>query len=143
MDWIDPENATGIETTIAKKTGKSSRQRKKGGHAISKKPSKPLKTQVSAALAQPIEVWSVAFDHALSKLKWPTECTAENTFLWSAVIQEQAEVLVRAGMSAKKLAAIISGKAAGSEVTKIVVAVIEKISATAFGLVHVVRARFA
>lgn len=106
MDWIDPKLA--VATKAAPKRGKSRIKDKRGKRFQVTKASKPLKKQVTAALAQPMEVWSSAYDHALGKLKWPTGCTAEHSFLWSAVIQEQAEVLVRAGMSAQKLASIVS-----------------------------------
>ena len=105
MDWIDPRYAT-AETKTAKRDRKS--RVSDDTSAVKKTRGRRLSTQVSAALAQPLEVWSVAFDHALSKLKWPTSVTAESTFIWSAVIQQQAEVLVRAGMSAKRLSSVIA-----------------------------------
>lgn len=109
MDWIDPRYAA-VTDTISdrqKKSGRAGRQK-----GLNPKRSKPLTSQVSAALAQPVEVWAEAFDHALSKLKWPSGVGVETTFLWSTLMQEQAEVLVRAGMSAKKLSAIISERTA-------------------------------
>lgn len=105
MDWIDPKYAT-EEKKRSKRS--SSRKTKKKTQTAAGKKSKPLRAQVKAALAQPMDVWSVAYDHALSNLAWPNGCTAESSLLFSAVIQEQAEVLVRSGMSAKKLATIVS-----------------------------------
>lgn len=112
MDWIDPRYAT---LSHPEETGGKTKRKKRKAKRPRSPKVKPLASQVTAALAQPLEVWSVAFDHALSKLKWPSGCTAETTLLWSAVIQEQAEVLVRAGMSAKKLAAVIAGPAAATD----------------------------
>ena len=60
----------------------------------------------------------MAFDHALASLKWPNGCSMETSFLWSSVMLEQAEVLVRAGMSANKLSTIISEKTATTEQEK-------------------------
>ncbi len=74
-----------------------------------------MSKQVTAAMAQPLDVWTAAYDHQLSQLNWPRSVSLENTFLWSTLIQEQAEVLVRAGLSAKKLAAIVCENAAHSE----------------------------
>lgn len=113
MDWIDPRYATVTEEV---KSVKKSKKKKKVARTSSRK-GRPLVSQVRAALAQPLEVWSVAFDHALSALKWPTGCGVESSFLWSTLMVEQAEILVRAGMSAKKLSAIVSESQAsnGSE----------------------------
>lgn len=105
MDWIDPKYAT--------PTGKRKIRSKKGssaGKRAGESTKKKLQSQVKAALSQPLEVWSAAFDHSISELKWPNACSIESSFLWSALMQEQAEVLVRAGMSAKKLATIVSDK---------------------------------
>ncbi|MCA9190650.1 MAG: hypothetical protein KDB03_02770 [Planctomycetales bacterium] len=118
MDWIDPRYVTELQdemrsdeenlvTTTAKGKDRG-RSRKKAETPAWK----PLANQVAAALAQPLEVWSTAFGNALSSLKWPLNCSLESTFLWSSVIQEQAEVLVRSGMSAKKLACIVSESSA-------------------------------
>lgn len=114
MDWIDPRY-TSTATTISTKS-----DRKKSGKSKSRAPmrGKPLMSQVAAAIAQPLQVWAGAYEHALDALVWPSGCSAENSFLWSAVMQEQAEVLVRAGMSAKKLAAIVSEEAALTEELK-------------------------
>lgn len=102
MDWIDPRYvaATHIEPTQSR--GKKRKQKRN-----SIKP-RSLSTQIAAALAQPLEVWTSAFDHALGRLKWPPGVSPESTFFASAIIQEQAEVLVRSGMSATRLAAIIA-----------------------------------
>lgn len=99
MDWIDPKYARSLED-LPQPSGKARGKR--------------LGAQLSAALAQPLNVWSQAFDHAVSQLRWPTGCTPEGTFLWSALVEEQAEVLVRAGMSAQKLAVIVAGATEGS-----------------------------
>lgn len=106
MDWIDPQYAT--KENLAGR-GKRKRSEKKSKSKRRLKTSKPLRAQVTAALAQPLDVWSAAYDHSLAQLQWPSGCNSERSFLFSSVIQEQAEVLVRAGMSAKKLAAIIVG----------------------------------
>ena len=111
MDWIDPRYTVATESTTT--PGRKGRKSKPGG-----KRGKPLVTQVNAAVAQPLEVWSVAFDHALASLKWPNGCSMETSFLWSSVMLEQAEVLVRAGMSANKLSTIISEKTATTEQEK-------------------------
>ena len=111
MDWFDPQYAAATEEiSEGAETLKRKGKRTESKQNRSRASGKSLRKQVSAALAQPIEVWSVAYDHALSRLDWPDRCSIEGTFLWSAIIQEQAEVLVRAGMSAKKLAAIVSEK---------------------------------
>ncbi|MCA9181521.1 MAG: hypothetical protein KDA51_08705, partial [Planctomycetales bacterium] len=116
MDWIDPRHvasAAQLELAETEAPGK----RSKGKPRKDKLPerSKIMTKQVAAALSQPLEVWTSAYDHGLSRLKWPHGVTPENTFLWSALMQEQAEVLVRAGLSAKKLAAIVAEKAARSK----------------------------
>ena len=116
MDWIDPRHvaaATGAELAEPSSQGKRLKGKAKPTKQLEKR--KTMSKHVSAALSQPIEVWTAAYDHALSRLKWPNAVTPENTFLWSALMQEQAEVLVRAGMSAKKLAAIVSESAGESE----------------------------
>lgn len=77
-----------------------------------------MSKQVTAAMAQPLDVWTAAYDHQLSQLKWPRGVNIENTFLWSTLMQEQAEVLVRAGLSAKKLAAIVSESTARTDQEK-------------------------
>ncbi len=102
MDWIDPRYSVASEKLPSPRKGKKNTRRGKRG--------KPLASQIQAALAQPVAVWTEAFDQALSNVEWPAGCTVEGTFLWSCVMQEQAEVLVRAGMSAKKLADIVSEK---------------------------------
>jgi hypothetical protein len=103
MDWIDPRYAEADDSSEGSK-GKSKGKQKARA--------KPFSSQVAAALAQPLDVWSAAYGHALMRLKWPTGCTQESTWLWSAVIEEQAEVLVRAGLSATKLASIMAEVAA-------------------------------
>lgn len=102
MDWIDPRYASATEQAVASENRKT-KSTGRGG-----KKSKPLSSQVTAALAQPLPVWSVAFDHAINSLKWPEGCSAESSFLWSTVMQEQAEVLVRSGLSGNKLASILA-----------------------------------
>lgn len=99
MDWIDPRFAEEIKaeseeqtTGTSGKTGKSRR--------------KTLVSRTRAALAQPIDVWAAAYDHAISRLSWPKQISAESTFLWSCVLIEQAEILVRAGMSAKEISGL-------------------------------------
>ncbi len=113
MDWIDPRYSIANDPRDSKTeppaSGKkgSSKSEKSRPRKLNK-PNKPLASQVGAALAQPLEVWTAAFGHALDSLKWPNGTSLESTLLWSTVMQEQAEVLVRAGVSAKKLAAIVS-----------------------------------
>ncbi|QDV22743.1 hypothetical protein [Aureliella helgolandensis] len=103
MDWIDPRYQVNVEgKTVTDREDPTTKSKRR------KRPTSPFKAQVQAALAQPLDVWGAAFGHALSGLKWPSGCNAENSFLFSSVIQEQAEVLVRSGMSARKLAAILS-----------------------------------
>jgi len=119
MDWIEPGRATSPMQLEEKSKSAPKEKRPKGKKAKDVPPKlKPMAKQVTAALSQPLEVWSSAYDHALSRLKWPSGLTVENSFLWSAVMQEQAEVLVRAGMSAKKLAAIIAECTARTEEEK-------------------------
>jgi hypothetical protein len=93
MDWINHKSNPGS----------------KGASLGKKKSHRPasLKKQVFAALAHPTSVWSSGLDHALASIKWPTGCSPELTWLWSTVIQEQAEVLVRAGVSARQMSRVI------------------------------------
>jgi len=93
MDWID----------------RKSHARSKGTARNRRKTHKPvsLRKQVSAVIAQPAAVWAAALDHSLASIQWPKDCDPESTWLWSTVIQEQAEVLVRAGVSARQMACII------------------------------------
>ena len=108
MDWIDPRYA--VADDVSEMTqGKSKDKRKTRV--------KPFHSQVAAALSQPLEVWSAAFGHALMRLKWPAGCSLESTWLWSAVIEEQASVLVRAGVPAKKLAMLLA-ETADAELTE-------------------------
>lgn len=99
MDWIDPRFAQEIKAEseeaavgTAAKSGKGRR--------------KTLASRTRAALAQPMEVWSAAYDHALARVNWPKNVSAESTFLWSCVLMEQAEILVRAGMPASQIAGL-------------------------------------
>lgn len=99
MDWIDPRYVE-VDDVSEMTKGKSKDKRKPRV--------KPFHSQVAAALAQPLEVWSAAYGHALMRLKWPAGCTLESTWLWSSVIEEQASVLVRAGVPANKLASLLA-----------------------------------
>ncbi len=109
MDWVDPKYATTVQAKSGKATGKSrGTQRGKRKSAARSQSEKPLQDQVKVALAQPQDVWAAAYGHAVSQLIWPKRCSLESSFLWSVVILEQAEVLVRAGFPASKLAAIVS-----------------------------------
>ena len=108
MDWIDPRFAEQIKAEseessagTATKTGKSRR--------------KTLVSRTRAALAQPIDVWSAAYDHALNRISWPKNISADTTFLWSCVALEQAEILVRAGMSAKQLSDLTQSSAPSAD----------------------------
>ncbi len=67
-----------------------------------------LQKQITAVLAQPIDVWATGFGHTLANIQWPDGCSAYNTWLWSTVIHEQAEVLVRAGVSARRIAQLVT-----------------------------------
>ncbi len=115
MDWIDPRYAVATQPEATELSREKKGKKKK---RVSRRKGKPLSTQVTAALAQPLDVWTTAYDHALGRLKWPSGCSSEATFLWSAVMHEQAEVLVRAGMSAKKLSAIVSEGTASTDQQK-------------------------
>lgn len=92
MDWIEKKQSSSTKVSRVKSKTKSSAS---------------LRKQVAAALAQPTSVWSAAFDHSLAGIRWPTGCDVQSTWLWSAVIQEQAEVMVRAGVSAVETARVI------------------------------------
>ncbi|MCC6509180.1 MAG: hypothetical protein IT423_08740, partial [Pirellulaceae bacterium] len=108
MDWIDPRFAEEI---------KAERDESIGTATKSGKPRrKTLVSRTRAALAQPIDVWSAAYDHALGRLCWPKHLTPESTFLWSCVLLEQAEILVRAGMSAKQISGLAQAVPSSSEV---------------------------
>ncbi len=102
MDWIDPRYAEADDASELTK-GKSKDKRKARV--------KPFHSQVAAALAQPLDVWSAAYGHALMRIKWPHGVSLESTWLWSAVIEEQAAVLARAGVPAQKLAALLAERA--------------------------------
>lgn len=98
MDWIDPRFADEIKAEsedAAGSTSKSGKSRRK-----------TLVSRTRAALNQSIDVWSAAYDHALCRISWPKHISAESTFLWSCVLQEQAEILVRAGMSANQISGL-------------------------------------
>lgn len=119
MDWINPRHVAASarsDSAVTDSSGK--RLRGKASHRKLPARMKTMSKQVTAAMAQPLEVWTAAYDHELSQLKWPQAVSLENTFLWSALIQEQAEVLVRAGLSAKKLAAIVSESTARTDLEK-------------------------
>ncbi len=108
MDWIDPRFADEIkaESEDAGTPSKSGKSRRK-----------TLVSRTRAALAQSIDVWSAAYDHALSRICWPKHISAESTFLWSCVLQEQAEILVRAGMSANQISGLAqNASTAGDDV---------------------------
>ncbi len=94
MDWIDSRYSE-AETQLGSSKTKSKGKEKKGN--------KPFTAQVAAALKQPLDVWSAAFEHSLLRVKWPHGCTLESTWLWSTTIDEQAKVLARAGVSTEKL----------------------------------------
>lgn len=98
MDWIDPRYAEDDDASEHSK-GKSKERKKRV---------KSFSSQVGAALAQPLEVWSAAFGHALLRLKWAPDCSHEATWLWSTVIEEQARVLAKTGISTSKLAALVT-----------------------------------
>ncbi|HAC90308.1 MAG TPA: hypothetical protein DCF63_06695 [Planctomycetaceae bacterium] len=93
MDWMDSKSRT-------QSTKKSSKNKKQG------KRTDPLK-QVQAALAQPKEVWSTAFEHEIAGLKWPKSCSLESTWLFSTLIDEQVEVLACCGLNGTSLAGLL------------------------------------
>lgn len=99
MDWIDTEQSSKprSNTKTSKKSGSQ-------GKRVN------LQKQLSAAMAQPQEVWAAAFEHSLASVAWPKNCNVEATWLWSTLILEQAEVLVRAGVSASKVAKVIDNQ---------------------------------
>ena len=108
MDWIDPRFAEEIKAESEEASGSSTKS--------SKSRRKTLVSRTRAALAQSIDVWSAAYDHALSRISWPKHISAESTFLWSCVLQEQAEILVRAGMSASQISGLAQNSiSAGQE----------------------------
>jgi hypothetical protein len=127
MDWIDPRYSVSTEGVSLATTGAKRKKSKAIPQKAKNNGKKPVKvtkvgkllfTQLEAALAQPLDVWAAAFDHAISRLKWPNGCSAESSFLWSTVMLEQAEVLVRAGMSGSKLASIVSENTATNDKQK-------------------------
>ena len=73
MDWIDPKYAT--------KTGKRKTKKKSPTGKQAEASKQKIHSQVKAALAQPLEVWSSAFDHAVAELDWPNACSIESSFL--------------------------------------------------------------
>lgn len=87
MDWIDPRQA--------KKLRQSERRDTKS--PLGEVRRKPLVSQLRAALAQPLDVWSTAYGYALDRLKWPRGCSAERTFQWSCCSDEQVAILLRCG----------------------------------------------
>ncbi len=99
MDWIDSDQAN--------KPSKSN----KGKRPTKARKGVSLQKQLSVALAQPQDVWAAAFEHALAEVSWPKRCDVEASLLWSTTILEQAEVLVRSGLSARKLIDCIQSKA--------------------------------
>ncbi|GAB5402271.1 MAG: hypothetical protein Aurels2KO_05020 [Aureliella sp.] len=108
MDWIAPKNQTGsFDPPDATSRGKKSSSRRSR--------TKTLASQITAALAQPLDVWSEAFDQAIGHVKWPKGCSAEATFLFSASRVDQAEVLLRAGLGGRKLASIVADPLSASE----------------------------
>jgi hypothetical protein len=125
MDWIDPRYVE-VDDVSEMTKGKSKDKRKPRA--------KPFHSQVAAALAQPLEVWSAAYGHALMRIKWPTGCSLESTWLWSAIIEEQASVLVRAGMPANKLAWLLSEVELSEKPTKKTVPVEQDALARVIGL---------
>ncbi len=103
MDWIDPPSAT-VSDQDSAVSGRAAKSKKRRSKNKSKKgDAKPLAAYLSTALAKPIEAWSAEFGQSLAGLRWPAGCSLESTFLWSAVIQEQAEVLGRVGVPPQKL----------------------------------------
>lgn len=89
MDWMETKSRS-------HSTRKASKNKKHGKRT-------DLLKQVQAALAQPIEVWSSAFEHEIAAMKWPKACNLEATWLFSTLIDEQAEVLARCGLCCQSL----------------------------------------
>ncbi len=143
MDWIDPRR---VAPTVPAKSAQSvagealRAQQSTTGRKAGKQ--RKMNKQVTAALSQRLEVWTSAYDHALSRLKWPAGVSVESSFLFSALMQEQAEVLVRAGMSAKKLSALVSEQSPRSDEERLeqlsqVVGLMEQpLETIAFGWLH-------
>ncbi len=109
MDWIDPRFAEEIKAESEDATGTATKS--------GKPRRKTLVSRTRAALAQPIDVWSAAYDHALNQLNWPKHLSAESTFLCSCVLMEQAEILVRAGMSASQISGLAESNKPSSKAT--------------------------
>lgn len=107
MDWIDPRYIESASSSDEPEKGKEK-----------KKKSRRIAAQVTAALSQPLDVWSAAYGHALVRLRWPREVSLESTWLWSTVMEEQAQVLARAGVSLKKLARVFTRRDASETQTE-------------------------
>lgn len=122
MDWIDPRYLDKEESSSGEpqlKQKKARNKSKPGKLKPAAKPTKPLAAQVRAALTQRLSVWSTAYENALGLLKWPSGITAEATFLWATVMQEQAEVLARVGLPHEKLAWLIAESQPANEAEQV------------------------
>ena len=113
MDWTSPSLT---KKKPSKKTGKAAKakNRRQPGTQESTGADKTLTEKFRSALTEPANVWSDDFARFLEKLAWPKGVTAESTFLFSALIQEQADVLAHTGVSSSKLAAILPAIPDGS-----------------------------
>ncbi|MEM7558208.1 MAG: hypothetical protein AAF394_03725 [Planctomycetota bacterium] len=113
MDWTSPSPT---KKKPSKKTGKAAKakNRRQPGTQKAADADKTLTEKIQPALTEPANVWSDDFARTLEKLVWPKGVTAESTFLFSALIQEQAEVLAHTGVSSSKLATILPAIQDGS-----------------------------
>lgn len=106
MDWTSPSNPTPKKSS--KKPGKTAKAKKSRRPSTQKAAGtdKTLAEKIQSALTEPTNAWSVDFQKALGKLMWPKGVTAESTFLFSTLIQEQSDVLAQAGICSSQLGAI-------------------------------------
>ncbi len=114
MDWISPSYEP--KKKMAKKTGKiaKAKNRRQPGTQKGAGMNKTLTEKIQSALTEPTDAWSTPFVGTLEKLAWPKGVTAESSFLFSALIQEQADVLALTGISSSKLATIFPAIQDGS-----------------------------
>ncbi|MCR9294154.1 MAG: hypothetical protein NXI32_15655 [bacterium] len=122
MDWVDPKSAAAAEKKEARESGRQKNRpqaKSKKGKSL-KQPKegakKSLRSHMSVALGQPTDVWVTAYAHALSGLIWPPGCDANASLVWSAIIEEQAQVLLRSGLPAKPFQRIFAHD--GSDTTQ-------------------------
>ncbi len=107
MDWIDPKYQGGSRRTPG---DKRRRERTGGEDSAVGKVARPrtLEAHIRTVVSQPPAVWGEAIEQSLMELPWPQSLSAEHAFLWSTVTESQAQVLVRSGFRAQRLAAILA-----------------------------------